>query len=173
MRTTTLVFLLTLPALATAQPDKILRVVSPDLRALIESGPLAHVVTMNPDGSPQVTVVWIALDGDDVVSAHMSRYRKLRNIERDPRISILVDDEQPPFAFVHMRGTVTISEDPEELLRTATEIGARYMGADRAEEFGRRNAVPWARTISFASEFLGRRSVPSTAKARQPANSPD
>ena len=56
-----------------------------ELRDLIESGLMAHLSTMNADGSPQVTVVWIGLDGDDLVSGHMSRYVKLRNIERVSR----------------------------------------------------------------------------------------
>ena len=59
---------------------------SRELRDLIESGPMAHLSTINPDGSPQVTVIWIGLDGDQPVSAHMARHVKLRNIERDPRV---------------------------------------------------------------------------------------
>ncbi|MGZ4250219.1 MAG: hypothetical protein ACXVUE_18155 [Solirubrobacteraceae bacterium] len=55
---------------------------------------------------------------------------------------MLVDEEVAPCAFVHVRGHVTLSEDLEELLRFATAIGGRYKGADRAEEIGRRNAVP-------------------------------
>ena len=55
---------------------------------------------------------------------------------------ICVDDERPPFSFVQVQGTATISEDPDELVAIATQIGGRYMGADRAEEFGRRNGVP-------------------------------
>jgi PPOX class probable F420-dependent enzyme len=58
------------------------------LRSLIESGPLAHLVTLNPDGSPQVTLVWIGLDGDEIVSGHLPRNRKVRNIEKDPRVVI-------------------------------------------------------------------------------------
>jgi hypothetical protein len=57
-------------------------------------------------------------------------------------VSLCVDDERPPYAFVVCEGTATISEDPDELLKWATRIGGRYMGADRGEEFGRRNAVP-------------------------------
>jgi hypothetical protein len=53
-----------------------------------------------------------------------------------------VDLERPPYAFVQVQAEAELSEDPEELVRTATAIGARYMGADRAEEFGRRNGVP-------------------------------
>src|SRR4051812_26930567 len=58
----------------------------PELRDLIASGPLAHLSTINPDGSLQVSVIWIGLDGDDLVSGHMARFAKLRNIERDPRV---------------------------------------------------------------------------------------
>jgi PPOX class probable F420-dependent enzyme len=62
-------------------------------------------------------------------------------MRRDPRVSLLVDDEEPPFAFVLVRGTAELSTDPDQLLAWATRIGGRYMGADRAEEFGRRNAA--------------------------------
>jgi predicted pyridoxine 5'-phosphate oxidase superfamily flavin-nucleotide-binding protein len=57
-----------------------------ELRDLITSGPMAHLTTINADGNPQVSVIWIGLDGDDVVSGHLSRYQKVRNIERDPRV---------------------------------------------------------------------------------------
>ena len=60
--------------------------------------------------------------------------------------------ERPPFAFVHMRGRVALSEDPEELLRTATEIARRYIGADRAAEFGARNAVGGELVVRFRPE---------------------
>jgi len=63
-------------------------------------------------------------------------------MRRDPRVSLCVDDERPPFAFVAVEGRATLSEDLDELLRFATLIGGRYMGKDRAEAFGRRNAVP-------------------------------
>jgi PPOX class probable F420-dependent enzyme len=58
------------------------------LRALIDKGPLAHLVTLNADGSPQVTGIWIGLDGDDIVSGHTADHRKLKNIRRDPRVAI-------------------------------------------------------------------------------------
>lgn len=62
-----------------------------EVRKLIESGCHAHLVTLNRDGSPQVTVVWIGLDGDDLVAAHLPRNRKVRNIERDPRVAISLE----------------------------------------------------------------------------------
>jgi hypothetical protein len=55
---------------------------------------------------------------------------------------ICVDDQRPPYSFVQVQGTVTISEDPADLVDIATRTGARYMGADRADEYGRRNGVP-------------------------------
>ena len=63
------------------------------IRMLIESGCLAHLVTLNPDGSPQVTVVWIGIDGDDIVAGHLPRNRKVRNIERDPRVAISLETD--------------------------------------------------------------------------------
>jgi PPOX class probable F420-dependent enzyme len=62
-----------------------------DVRALIESGRPAHLVTLNRDGSPQVTVVWIGLDGDEIVAGHLPRNRKVRNIERDPRVAVSLE----------------------------------------------------------------------------------
>lgn len=58
------------------------------VRELIESGAPAHLVTLNPDGSPQVTLVWIGLDGEDVVAGHLPENRKVKNIRRDPRVAI-------------------------------------------------------------------------------------
>ena len=63
-------------------------------------------------------------------------------IERDPRVSICVEDDRPPFAFVRVDGVAELSEDPAELRLCATRIAERYMGAERAEEFGERNAAP-------------------------------
>ena len=63
-------------------------VLTPSARAVIESDNLAHLVTLNPDGTPQVTVAWVGLDGDELVIASLRHFRKLRNIERDPRVSV-------------------------------------------------------------------------------------
>src|SRR5215510_1289141 len=72
-----------------------------ELRDLIESGPMAHLSTINADGSPQVSVIWIGVDGDDLVSGHMSRRVKLRNIERDPRVVLSLDAPRTPGVFLN------------------------------------------------------------------------
>ena len=102
----------------------------------------AKLATSGPGGKPHVMPVWFVLDGEELVCTTWGDSIKGRNLRRDPRAAVIVDDEVAPYAFVNIRGPVTLSEDLEELLRFATAIGGRYMGADRAGEFGRRNAVP-------------------------------
>jgi PPOX class probable F420-dependent enzyme len=63
-------------------------------RAVLESDALAHLVTVNPDGSPQVSIVWVGIDGDDIVSAHLREQQKLRNIRRDPRVTLSVETSE-------------------------------------------------------------------------------
>ena len=94
------------------------------------------------DGRPLVAPVWFVVDGRELVFNTGKDTAKGRALRRDPRVVVCVDDERPPFSFVQVQGEVTLSEDPEELIATATRIGGRYMGADRAQEFGRRNGVP-------------------------------
>jgi len=74
---------------------------SPQLRALIQSGPMAHLSTIGADGRPQVTVIWIGLDGDDIVSGHMGYYVKLKNIQRDPRVVLSFDAPRQPGVFLN------------------------------------------------------------------------
>jgi PPOX class probable F420-dependent enzyme len=114
-----------------------------EVRSFLSHGTrTAKVATVMEDGRPHVMPVWFVLDGEQIVFTTGATSVKGRNLRRDPRVALLVDDETPPYAFVHVRGTVTIHEDLDELSRFATAIGARYMGRDRAEEFGKRNAVP-------------------------------
>jgi len=84
-----------------------------ELRELIASGPLAHLTTINLDGSPQVTVIWIGLDGEDIVSGHMSRHLKLRNAERDPRVVLSFTAPRVPGVFLNpyavLRATATVT----------------------------------------------------------------
>jgi PPOX class probable F420-dependent enzyme len=93
-------------------------------------------------GRPLVTPVWFVVEDGSLVFNTGQDTAKGRALARDPRVSLCVDLEEPPYAFVQVQGEAELSEDPAELLRTATAIAARYMGADRADEFGKRNAVP-------------------------------
>jgi PPOX class probable F420-dependent enzyme len=101
---------------------------APELRDLIESGPMAHVSTINPDGSPQVSVVWIGLDGDDIVSGHLGRRAKIRNIERDPRVVLSFDGPREPgvflnpYAVLHTRATVEPSDEAWDLLNRLGKV---------------------------------------------------
>jgi PPOX class probable F420-dependent enzyme len=109
------------------------------LNAGARTGKLA---TVSADGSPHVAPIWFIADDDgSLVFNTGANTVKGRNLRRDPRVSLCVDDENPPFAHVLVLGVAEISNDPDDKLKWATVIGGRYMGADKAEEFGRRNAV--------------------------------
>ncbi|WP_330228374.1 PPOX class F420-dependent oxidoreductase [Nocardia sp. NBC_00508] len=115
----------------------------PDVRAFLTQGTrTGKVAFVAADGRPMVTPVWFVLDGDELVFNTGKSTVKGQAFARDGRVAVCVDLEVPPYASVQLQGSVTLSEDPDELLRTATAIGGRYMGADRAEEFGKRNGVP-------------------------------
>ncbi len=94
------------------------------------------------DGSPHVAPIWFVLDGDDVIFTTGAATLKAKSLRRDGRVALCVDDDTPPFAYVIVRGTATISEDLDDMFKWVTRLGARYMGVDVAEQFGRRNAVP-------------------------------
>src|SRR5579872_6129195 len=114
-----------------------------EIRAFLSHGTrTAKLATSGAGGQPHVMPVWFVLDGEDLVFTTWGDSVKGQNLRRNPRAAVIVDEEVAPYAFVHIRGQVTLSEEPAELLRFATAIGGRYMGADRAVEFGRRNAVP-------------------------------
>ncbi len=102
----------------------------------------AKLAVVRKDGSAHIAPVWVDLDGDVVVFMTSADTIKGKAILRDPRVSLCWDDETPPFSFVTVSGTATVSTDPGELLRWGTRIAGRYMGADQAEAYGRRNAVP-------------------------------
>src|SRR4051794_30598099 len=91
--------------------------------------------TVRADGSPHVVPVWFLLDGGDLVFTTENDTVKGRNLLRDDRAALCVDDERPPFSFVVVQGRVQISEEPALLLTWATDIAARYMGEERAREF--------------------------------------
>jgi PPOX class probable F420-dependent enzyme len=101
-------------------------------RELIESGALGHLVTLNPDGSPQVTCVWIGIEDGELVSGHLRRWQKVRNVERDPRVAVSFEGTRihPPGLkeqlVVHGRARITEGGAPELLQRLAHV----HLGAD-------------------------------------------
>jgi PPOX class probable F420-dependent enzyme len=103
------------------------------------TGKLAYTAS---DGRPLVVPIWFVVEGDTLVFNTGKDTAKGKALARDSRAAICVDLEESPYGFVQVQGEAELSEDPAELMRTATAIGARYMGEDRAEEFGKRNAVP-------------------------------
>ncbi|MEU2211641.1 PPOX class F420-dependent oxidoreductase [Streptomyces hygroscopicus] len=109
---------------------------------LLEGTRTAKLSTVRADGSPHLAPVWFLLDGDDFVFNTGQDTVKGRNLTRDGRVAICVDDDRPPFAFVTLRGHAELIDDLEQVRHWATRIAARYMGEDRAEEYGARNGVP-------------------------------
>ena len=100
------------------------------VRNLIESGHLAHLVTLNRDGSPQVTLVWVGLDGDEIIAGHLPRNRKVRNIERDPRVAISIETDTKSAMglteYVVLYGQARIQEGgAPQLLQRLAEV---YIG---------------------------------------------
>jgi PPOX class probable F420-dependent enzyme len=94
------------------------------------------------DGRPLVAPVWFIVDNGELVFNTERASAKGRALARDSRVVICVDDPHPPYAFVQVQGIATTHDGAEDLLEIANRIGGRYMGADRAAEFGQRNGVP-------------------------------
>jgi PPOX class probable F420-dependent enzyme len=109
------------------------------LSAGTRTGKIAWVAA---NGAPHVAPIWFVLDGDDLVFNTGSSTGKGRALAREGRASLVVDDQMPPYSFVKVDGTISLSDDGDEVRRFAALIGGRYMGADRAEEYGERNGVP-------------------------------
>jgi PPOX class probable F420-dependent enzyme len=102
----------------------------------------AILATTRPDGRPHAAPVWYIIDGTTIVFNTGTETIKGRNLAHDPRVTLVVDDDRPPFSFVTIEGLATLSEDLGEVRRWAAAIGGRYMGPDKAEALGERNGVP-------------------------------
>jgi PPOX class probable F420-dependent enzyme len=97
----------------------------------------AVLATIRADGRPHAVPVWFALDGDDLLINTSENSVKSRDLLRDPRVTVLVDDETPPYAFVMVEGIAEMSKDPGEIRDGALRIGRRYLGDEGAEQFVR------------------------------------
>ena len=123
----------------------------------------AKLASVRADGRPHIAPIWYALDRStagpgspvgDIVFNTGANSVKGKNLLREPRLALCVDDDRPPFTFVIVEGTATVTEDPDELFRWASVIGGRYMGVDQAEVYGRRNAVPGELVVRLRSTHI-------------------
>jgi PPOX class probable F420-dependent enzyme len=106
--------------------------IPPEAREVLESDRLAHLVTLNPDGSPQVSCVWVGLEGDEIVSGHLGTRQKVRNVERDPRVALSIEAKETnelglqEYLVVHGGARIQEGGAPELLQRLART----YIGPD-------------------------------------------
>ena len=101
-------------------------------RELLDGKNFATVATVNPDGGPQASVVWILRDGDTVLFSALSTRRKVLNLTRDPRVSLTVFDTENPYQSVEIRGTVELTGDPGKSLPRV--LSQKYLGEDPPPE---------------------------------------
>ncbi|MFD8497942.1 PPOX class F420-dependent oxidoreductase [Amycolatopsis sp. NPDC059657] len=101
-------------------------------RALLDGKNFATVATLDADGSPHTSLVWIGTDGDAVVFSSLAGRRKIRNLQRDPRISLTVSDKDNPYQSVDIRGTAELIEDPGKTLPAT--LSHKYLGQDPQPE---------------------------------------
>ena len=99
------------------------------------------LATVRKDGRPHVVPIWFVLDGDTLIFNTGDTTVKAANMRRDARVTLCVDDENPPFSFIIVEGIATLEANSKDLKLWATRIGGRYMGSDKAEQFGERNST--------------------------------
>jgi PPOX class probable F420-dependent enzyme len=128
-----------------------------EVAAFLESDPPRPGVlaTVRADGRPHLAPVWYDVDEDGSLMFNTGEKTvKGRNLARSGRASLCVDDDRPPFSFVVVDGAVEISADLTEVRRWATRIGGRYMGPERAEEYGTRNGVAGELVVRLRPERI-------------------
>lgn len=110
--------------------------------AFLEDGSrTATFASVRPDGRPHAVPSWYAVDGRGIVFTIWHTTVKAANIRLDPRVALVVQDPEPPYSYVAVEGLAELIDDLGLCRRISTLLGAKYMGADRAEEYGRRNGV--------------------------------
>ncbi|GAA1542284.1 PPOX class F420-dependent oxidoreductase [Kribbella lupini] len=102
-------------------------------RKLLDGANLAVLATVNADGSPQTSAVWVGRDGDDVLISSTAGLRKIRNLEAEPRTSLIVIDATDPLRYAEIRGTASITEDVDRVVAQA--LATKYAGAEAAAEY--------------------------------------
>jgi len=99
-----------------------------DAKALLDSPEFATVATVDPDGQPQLSVIWLGRDGDDVLFSTIKGRRKTLNLQRDPRATVLMFPKDDPYKYLEIRGTVTLTDDPSAAY--IDEMSRKYLGKD-------------------------------------------
>jgi PPOX class probable F420-dependent enzyme len=125
--------------------------ITSEVRAfLLETARTGKLATVRADGRPHVVPIWFDLDENNIIYFNTGESTvKGKNMRRDPRIALCVDDERPPYTFSVLEGTVTFVDDDAAKLHWATSIAGRYMGEDKAEAYGKRNAVEGELLVRF------------------------
>ena len=108
---------------------------------LMEGTRTGKLATVREDGHPHVAPIWFVWNDGKIIFGTMDNSIKAKNIRRNPQVSICVDDESPPYAFVIIQGTAKFSDNQKDLLKWNTILGGRYMGEKLAEVYGKRNTV--------------------------------
>ncbi len=106
---------------------------SDQARRLLDGTNVAVLATINPDGSPQTSPIWVGRDGDDILISSTAGLRKVRNLEGDPRASLTVVDATDPLRYAEIRGTASITEDVDRVVAQALAI--KYEGPEAAAEY--------------------------------------
>ena len=124
-------------------------------RAVLEGPALAHLVTLDPDGRPQVSIVWVGLDGEELVAAHLPEHRKVRNIRREPRVALSIEagtrNEIGLDEYIVIHGSARITEGgAPELLQRLARV---YLGPD--VKFPRMDNPPAGYITHIAVERVG------------------
>ena len=113
-----------------------------EVMAYIDEKPRsAHIATVRPDGRPHVATIWVIRDGDEIVFTTWHTSVKGKNLARTGQAAISIDDPADS-SYVAIEGTVTIDPDESVVRHWAGRLGGKYMGEDRADEFGARNGIP-------------------------------
>jgi PPOX class probable F420-dependent enzyme len=106
-------------------------VFSDELKKVLDGNVFVHMATIQPDGSPQVSPVWVKRDGDELLISTTVDRRKARNLERDPRVTVVVQPAEAPYLYAEIRGAVTMTtEGGQELI---DELAQKYVGKSYAE----------------------------------------
>jgi PPOX class probable F420-dependent enzyme len=121
---------------------------------LTDGARTGNVATVGEGGRPHVVPIWYIVEGEEIVFTTWHTSVKARNLASNGRAAMTIDDEEPPYSYLMIEGQVTISDDPAESRRVATLAGGKYMGADRADEFGARNGVEGELVVRLRIEHL-------------------